>query len=697
MGLFDFFRGKPEPPKPPPRKPVKPASKTPTVPKGAGDLFALRFHMGGPRSEDFKLRLKRDQTVAQLLSSIWSLAGTSPGTADTIRHGGLNRDALPTETLAQSGLWGGGLLRIDRVLVNLSRTEREDASSDLQLTFYAERSRKRVEIFVRPDLTVQQMLATVLAELDLPAGGDYLIVNASAELDVDAGEPLPGLFDGATLIVRRRPVEAGAREGDFEEAIAIMKSAERAGADVMRGEALNDHDKDAIFDLFDELASDDQEVAVPSKDLARLASLALRHTPDPDDRVYALILIGERKLAGVVPEVLDSLGHDDPEVVHYALQALRLGGAEAAVPRITPLLKDDRATVRAEAAWALETLGKTAAAIIPLLADDDADVRSKAHLAISDLAGADDIPALIEVFPKVPPDTRHDVGFVLEQLLGKHKGPQAASLVRDADAGLRVIALKALTEREDFSAASDAVRLLADPDADVRLEAMVYLGHAGAKGVAGSVAALLGHERGDVRWAVVAALRDMEAWEHLPDVVPLLADPDPLVRLHATKAVAHWERPESLALVARMMQDSDKRVRVTAAECACALGSTEGVAMLLESDVEVHRLDILNVLAEPEMRKRLKAHPLSRNLHADADAVLKEIAALAGLTVEIPESFGGTDIDAFDHDTLLGAISFVLGQADGPRHTYVLAPGRLRILAADAALAHWREWWSKRA
>ena len=267
-------------------------------------------------------------------------------------------------------------------------------------------------------------------------------------------------------------------------------------------------------------------IGIPFHSFQEDQVLGRNNQGDDPLRIAAIRALGGfgREAAGAVPQLIRSLGDDDPRVRWFAIEALGLIGPEAraAVPSLVQALRSrDLAyalasensdalkdgPIRLIAAFAQGRIGPDARAAIPdliaALSGPDSRVRGEAARSLGRIGpeARDAVPALIRLV------TRGTVAEVAERAaealgrLGPVAIPAVIEMLHDADAEVRATALGILGQMDAKAAVpvSELVRCLRDRDADVRKAAAAALGQTGDRRVA--VAALL---------PLVIALRDRE-------------------------------------------------------------------------------------------------------------------------------------------------------------------------------------------
>lgn len=227
-------------------------------------------------------------------------------------------------------------------------------------------------------------------------------------------------------------------------------------------------------------------------------------------RAHALRILGELKVPGSVPTLLNGLGDRDPDVRNVAARSLGRMKLQAAEEALVELLgKHDQAVSARIAAICIEMGPRTA-------------------------------PLLIRTLREAPPKAR----FWAARILGEIRDPRATRALGDAlvdkDPDVRSAAIWALGMIADRSTASLAEPLLRDPVWYVRAHAAEALGRIGDPNSVPSIA---------------EALKDRSWW----------------VRKNALDALVHLGEPSKQALF-RTLEGEDRFARDCAVEALTTLG-----------------------------------------------------------------------------------------------------------------------------
>ncbi|HYL54958.1 MAG TPA: peptidylprolyl isomerase [Gemmatimonadales bacterium] len=387
-----------------------------------------------------------------------------------------------------------------------------------------------------------------------------------------------------------------------------------------------------------------QEEARVTEELARLLAAA-------DTRVYDATLFAA------------ALRDTDPFVRRQAALAAGRIGDSAAVGPLIAALADPAPPVRATAAFALGLL-KPRRAVAPLAAL--ARVEPEAITAIAKIGGDEAAAALRGLLenraPPPPPTALLEAwrlgtgGAPVAQLLAFVHDPDAgrrrpavysvarlraargaASLVDalgDADAGVRVVALRGLSRTLTDSATLDArdvarriSALVTDRDPHIRVNALRALASFRDAGLAAVVLPLLAD--GDVNVVVQAettlgVLGGMRAAAALSE---RLTSPTFALRRQAAIALAQADSAAGVAAAAALARETDWRWRSVAAEAFGAARDRAGLeAELADPDGRVVA-QALQTLGRIVPDSDARAASLARDLVGHADAAVRSVAA----------------------------------------------------------------------
>ena len=290
-----------------------------------------------------------------------------------------------------------------------------------------------------------------------------------------------------------------------------------------------------------------------------------------------------------------------------AFTAMRGSACESeVVGDLVGALRDEDASVRGSAAWALGRLSapskEVADALLDALRDEHADVRRSAAWALGRLGEASDevVNALLDALRDEHPNVRRSAAWALGGLSAPSKEVADALLdaLRDEHPSVRLSAAWALgrlgeASDEVVNALLDALR---DKDADVRRSAAWALGRLSAASdeVADALLDALRDEHPSVRLSAAEALGELgEASDEVVDaLLDALRDKNAFVRLSAAEALGELgEASDEVAdVLLDALRDEDAFVRLSAAEALGRLGaaSEEVVDALLDALRDKH-------------------------------------------------------------------------------------------------------------
>jgi cyclophilin family peptidyl-prolyl cis-trans isomerase/HEAT repeat protein len=232
---------------------------------------------------------------------------------------------------------------------------------------------------------------------------------------------------------------------------------------------------------------------------------------------------------------------------------------------LTPLLnalKDDAASVRAAAAFAVGVMEDTEAladlgrqprreaaeALLPLLEDDERAVASAAVEALGKLGFADLAERLTQTAAPYPISLT-----ALVRLHAIELAPWIAERLKSDDQDNRwaaALALNALDVPSDAGITRSFLNLTKDRDAAVRAEVVAGLG------------------------------RSESSQEVFEALVRMTSDPDPKVRIEAAGALAKLHHPGTLEVLAKMLGDRNENVAAASVRAIGKLGDRQAARVL---------------------------------------------------------------------------------------------------------------------
>ncbi len=463
----------------------------------------------------------------------------------------------------------------------------------------------------------------------------------------------------------------------------------------------------------------------------------IRMLEDPEGCVNAIQALRSLGAREAIPSIIGLLDHEDVLTVRHALEALGDLKAAEAFPRIVPLARHGDGYMRLDAVKALKETGGAEAVthLISMVEDPEPFVRCAAMAALGALGACEAVSVIAGRLEDERMDVRREAVAALRALDARGAAPQVARLVRDGDQGVSTLSAETLVRWRAREAApvlvealddADArvreaalaalagtgaadsmpavVRRLGSPDAATRAAALRVLGWWGSKKALPEISAALRDADASVRAAAAAALGDMGAREAVKDVIPLLDDPDWHVRVRLSEFLGNHGTAEAAGRLRRLLQDDRGEVRRAAAEAMCALGSPEGVPVLLEQAglSRSASLFALNALRRRDAWRRLR------------DVSLKDLSG-GVTTVEVVRTISGKSALAIDPGAIAGdgrgdrifcwfppwdgpadGASAVCRMAAEASLEVVLESDRIRLLAVGEALAFWKEWWEEK-
>jgi cyclophilin family peptidyl-prolyl cis-trans isomerase/HEAT repeat protein len=348
--------------------------------------------------------------------------------------------------------------------------------------------------------------------------------------------------------------------------------------------------------------------------------------PSAAETITALSRIGGRGAADFLTSILQrrvplGVAGLDPLVARIALEAWRLG-ALAPVAELLPLTTDTSDDIRYGAVYSLARLHPASAGnrLIAAVGDENAAIRAFAVRALTrsyaDSAG-------------LAPATLADI---------------AARAADDADAGVRINALRTLATFHESRYAERIAPLLGDPQPNVRVQAATTLGQLGGPRAADALA------------AVVAA---REAFA---------------VRAEALLGLAKADSARAAAPLTAWAASGDWRERAIAAEAIIA-ESHEATRFLADRDPRVVASALQNWTAGSR-RPTPAMVQAARSLLTNGDAAVRSVAAdvlarapdpadIAALRVALRASARDSFPEAAE--SALGALAAIAGSSDAAR------------------------------
>jgi HEAT repeat protein len=456
-----------------------------------------------------------------------------------------------------------------------------------------------------PDRFVRVRAAAALAQID-PRNGDALPTLIAMMKDADAP-------------IRRAAVEAAGNLGPkAKSAVGELLRAARDDDPAVRWAAVEalgrvGPEAKAAVPLLTEALRDAALRVIAADALGGIGPAAAAAAPaltralgeaDPNLRWTAATALVRTKDPSApetaAPVFVEALKSNDPRTRWDGVWYLEQLGPQAKgqVPALTALVKDGDPRVRGAALAALEKVGpeggEALPALVEALKDGDPRVRLAAAQAVivvgeGQTAAPDAAAVLAEALRKSDPRDRAYIQWYLWQAQPQDKValPALIALLRDADAGVRSIALTGLqqlsTEAEVDAALPAISELLKDQDRGVRLAAAEAL------------------------WQI-----SEDAGPAVPVLVEALEDKDDRLRSHAARILGEVGTAARAALPALRAVLADKgagaAVRIAAAEAVWRINA----------DVRA---------AVPVLIEALKSKDDQRRSHAAS--VLREIGAAA--------------------------------------------------------------------
>lgn len=243
-----------------------------------------------------------------------------------------------------------------------------------------------------------------------------------------------------------------------------------------------------------------------------------------------------------------------------------------------------------------------------------------------------DARAVMEVLPRYPkdlltaklnrllgaPDSRMRAAIIsaLPATGNQSYLPRVRAALGDVEPDVRIAAIWALTEFEQFDWGKDGIEILRDPAERVRVDAARALGRVGGREVLGALQQRLddADESLSVKEAALRALGRTESVTAVDMLVGRLEHPE--LREPALRALAGKVNSRELGRVFERFKDADATLRQRLTEVFARMGERGALAMtrLLQEDIASLRPYILEVL---EATGHLE-HQIRRLSHRDA-------------------------------------------------------------------------------
>ena len=557
---------------------------------------------------------------------------------------------------------------------------------------------------------VPALLETVRATTTEDGDVREVALRALARIgDPVAVAPLIETLKTAEAWLAPRIADILGRHGDLvtEPMIAFLEQEERHPARAWAAAVLGEVKAPRAYPVLVRALNDlDDEVRAKSAGaLGRLGDpravphMLDRLLTDPIPFVRARIAGALGQFAGneVIESLVRSLGDSAWWVRMRSVEALEQIGARAERPLLVAL-DDIDPEIRIRAAVSLERLG-VPNRLIGQIAAGNAPADAEETLARFAGAGAKEM--LAEHLSHPSPAVRVAVVQAARRAGRRELVPDLILTVRrDADAGVRAVALEALRSLSAQPALPAAVDALGDTDDQVRAAALGFIGELGsaelapallariddrtarvragvakalglirATGVDVAFARLAGDPDGDVRAAAAGAAADGGWIAATPQLIELLGDSEAGVRLSAARALGQMKDRRAVPALARLAFAAEPEIRSAATESVARLDPealTDILDRVLEGNDAEGKITVLRALLAARVRD---ADRFLRLMWRDTDPAIR-IAAGEALA-----KLGGAS----------SAELFVAGFQDpdpGVRRTAV--EGLLHLKASDA-------------
>ncbi|MEQ8170315.1 MAG: HEAT repeat domain-containing protein [Candidatus Eremiobacterota bacterium] len=302
---------------------------------------------------------------------------------------------------------------------------------------------------------------------------------------------------------------------------------------------------------------------------------SLLYNADEHELQMAIWILGELKAIKALPEIINILAHDLPDIRQNAAYAIgNIGDRNAIEPLIGCIIKDNNKEVRIYAAEALKKIENTKniEKILKVAKSDDELLRENIVKAVypggtlqrsgSDYREEEILPEK-ESLNDRNPDMRKDAILVMAEKYKARAIPSIIPKLRDPDETVRDTTIKAIVEINDPVAVDNLIECLRDHSPLVQQRAAWALGEFKDKKAMSGLLGLLTSRDGAVRATAAYALGnlgDERSVEHLCNT--MLNDADPDVRKYSAESlgqIGDKRASNSLLLALKKEQDIETR------------------------------------------------------------------------------------------------------------------------------------------
>ena len=311
---------------------------------------------------------------------------------------------------------------------------------------------------------------------------------------------------------------------------------------------------------------------------------------DPQVRVRVVNALGRIGTAAVVVPLIDRLDDDKAEVRLAAVEQLMSSGDRRAVIPLVGLFTEPSIEVRVAAVTAVGRLGDRAAlpALLRLLRDPNEQIKKAAVTALGNLEAGEATDTLIYLLETGSDSFRAEVAFALGHIARSaaagDSGREALHTLVEALANgqLRAAATEALTAAGRTAVPALISHLQGKLDGDPATVVQLLRDIGDPRATPALVSEL---DRGRLsRELVLDALRVLGDSRALVPVLGLVSDKDPAVRLAAMRALRPLLGKGSRAadVVGDLLDDPEVEIRIMAAEYLGLMGAEVAIPRLAE-------------------------------------------------------------------------------------------------------------------
>ena len=491
----------------------------------------------------------------------------------------------PRPILRQWAVWGAGEFRDKRATNAL-----------LKLLNHKDPGTRATAAYALGNIGDKKALSSLLQIIIEDSDTDVRKNAAESVLQLKGNVNIPGFIDMAidgnsqkrqSFIVKYFGDETGDETEenvpDINKYLSDLQSANpRARADACRALG-NIKLCDSVPYLIETLKDEDENVcraagyALSRYEEAVDPLISLLYNAGEHELQMAIWILGELKARKALPEIINMLDHDLPDIRQNAAYALgNIADSNAMEPLVECIIKDNNKDVRIYAAEALKKIdnSKNVEKIIKVAKSDDELLRENIIKAVypggtlqrSDYSSdcrEEEIFPEEEALNDRDPDMRKDAVLVMTEKYKARALPSIITKLGDPDETVRDATIRAVVEINDPVVVDNLIECLRDPSPLVQQRAAWALGEFKDKKSLSGLLGLLGSRDGAVRATAAYALGNLEderAVEYLCNT--MLNDVDHDVRKYSAESlgqIGDKRASNSLLLALKKEQDIETR------------------------------------------------------------------------------------------------------------------------------------------